>query len=137
VNRRITSEIAALSLITAAVLTGCRSTAETDSLPAESAAATHVEFSANPTTVGQGPSRVAQAQTRLSEITRGDAGDDCYAGHRCRRIAAHERSVRNRHELPERCYSTCNHHRRNSSLPNSAERQCSGFRYLNDRADAA
>ncbi|MDT2009826.1 hypothetical protein FXW78_49990 [Rhodococcus opacus] len=68
-NRRTTTEIAALSLITAAILTGCNSTEpETVSPPAEpAAAATRVEFSANPTTVGQGRPGVTDTQTRLSE----------------------------------------------------------------------
>ena len=69
VNRRTTSKIAALSLITAAILTGCSSTqAETASPSAEpTAAATRVEWSANPTTVGQGHPGVTDRQTRLSE----------------------------------------------------------------------
>ncbi|AWK76886.1 hypothetical protein CBI38_36525 (plasmid) [Rhodococcus oxybenzonivorans] len=67
-NRRTTTEIAALSLITAAILTGCSSTeAETVSPSAEpAAAATHVEWSTNPT-VDQGQPGVTDAQTRLSE----------------------------------------------------------------------
>ncbi|RYF41015.1 MAG: hypothetical protein EOO27_46890, partial [Comamonadaceae bacterium] len=68
-NRRTTSEIAALSLITAAILTGCSSTqAETASPSTEpTAAATRVEWSANPTTAGQGQPGVTDTQTRLSE----------------------------------------------------------------------
>ncbi|CAG7639115.1 hypothetical protein E143388_08053 [Rhodococcus opacus] len=67
-NRRTTTEIAALSLITAAILTGCSSTeAETLSPSAEPAgAATHVEWSTNPT-VDQGQPGVTDAQTRISE----------------------------------------------------------------------
>ncbi|OUS91876.1 hypothetical protein CA951_31310 [Rhodococcus sp. NCIMB 12038] len=67
-NRRTTTEFAALSLITAAILTGCSSTeAETVSPSAEpAAAATRVEWSTNPT-VDQGQPGVADAQTRPSE----------------------------------------------------------------------
>ena len=67
-NRRTTTEIAALALIAAAILTGCSSTeAETASPPAEPAAAgTRVEWSTNPT-VDQGQPGVTDAQTRLSE----------------------------------------------------------------------
>ena len=67
-NRRTTTEFAALALITAAILTGCSSTeAETVSPSAEpAAAATSVEWSTNPT-VDQGQPGVTDAQTRLSE----------------------------------------------------------------------
>ena len=67
-NRRTTSEIAALSLITALTLTGCSSTeAETASPSAEpTAAATRIEWSTNPT-VDQGQPGVTDTRTRLSQ----------------------------------------------------------------------
>ena len=68
VNLQSTSEIAALSVITAAILTGCSNTAETASPSAEpSATVTHAEWSANPTTAAQDQPGVTDAQTRLSE----------------------------------------------------------------------
>lgn len=68
-------------------------------------------------------SRSTRSDRPSDPAIRDTAGDDYHADHRCRRIAAHNCSVRNRHEQPERCDSTCDHHRRNSQLPSSTEHQ--------------